>query len=111
MADKGMDARYRIQDELWERIQPLLPPELPKPRGGRPRIDPRKAMEAILHIFRNGCMWGSLPRSMGSPGAVRRRFREWQKAGVFQRMWQAGLLEYDEMRKMVWYGKKWRIPT
>ena len=111
MADKGTDARYRIPDELWERIQPLLPPELPKPGGGRPRIDARKAMEAILHIFRNGCMWGSLPRSMRSPKAVRRRFREWQKAVVFQRMWQAGLLEYDEMRQMVWYGKEWRMPS
>ncbi len=110
MADKGKDARYGIPDELWERIQPLLPPEIPKPRGGRPRIDARKAMEAILHIFRSACMWQSLPHSLGSPSAVRRRFREWQKAGVFQRMWQAGLLTYDEMRKMVWYGKKWRMP-
>jgi transposase len=68
------------------------------------------AMEAILHIFRSGCKWESLPRSMGSSGAVRRRFREWQKAGVFQRMWQAGLLTYDEMREMVWYDKEWRMP-
>ncbi len=110
MADKGMDARYRIPDELWERIHPLLPPELPKPGGGHPRIDQRKAMEAILHIFRNGCMWRSLPRCMGSPSTVRRRFREWQKAGVFQRMWQAGLLTYDEMREMVWHGKEWGMP-
>jgi putative transposase len=110
MADKGTDARYRIPDALWERIQLLLPPEPTKPRGGRPRIDQRKAMEAILYIFRNGCMWQSLPRNMGSPKAIRRRFREWQKAGVFQRMWQADLLTYDEMREMVWYGKEWRMP-
>jgi transposase len=42
---------------------------------------------------------------------VRRRFREWQSAGVFQRMWQAGLLTYDEMRAMVWYGKRWKMPS
>ena len=105
------DETYQIPDSLWEEIRPLLPPELPKPRGGRPRIDQRKAMEAILYIFRNGCMWESLPRSMGSPGAVRRRFQEWQKAGVFQRMWQADLLTYDEMREMVWHGKEWRMPS
>jgi putative transposase len=110
MADKDMDAHYGIPDQLWEGIQPLLPPELPKPGTGRPWIDQRKAMEAILYIFRNGCMWGSLPHSLGSPKALRRRFREWQKAGVFQRMWQAGLLTYDEMREMVWYGKDWRMP-
>ena len=105
------DETYQIPDSLWEEIRPLLPPELPKPRGGRPRIDQRKAMEAILYIFHNGCKWKAFPRSMGSPGAVRRRFREWQKAGVFQRMWQAGLLEYHEMRQMVWHGKEWRMPS
>jgi putative transposase len=101
-----MNEAYRISDDLWEQIKPLLPPELPRPRGGRPRMDSRKAMEAILYIFRSGCKWKSLPRSLGSPGAVRRRFREWQDAGLFQRLWQAGLLEYDEMREMVWYGKR-----
>jgi putative transposase len=101
---------YPIPDALWAQIKPLLPKELPKSRGGRPRIDQRKAMEAILYIFRRGCKWASLPRSMGSAKAVRRRLREWQKAGVFQRMWQAGLLEYDEMREMVWYGKRWKMP-
>ena len=102
---------YRIPDSLWAQIKPLLPSEPPKCSGGHPRIDQRKAMDAILCIFRFGCKWRSLPRDLGSPGAVRRRFREWQEAGVFQRMWQAGILTYDEMREMVWYGRKWRMPS
>jgi putative transposase len=110
MADTNPDKVYQIPDSLWEQIKPLLPTELPNPRGGRPQIDQRRAMEAILYIFRKGCKWTSLPHSMGPPGAARRRFREWQKAGVFQRMWQTELLTYDEMREMVWYGKKWGIP-
>ena len=69
-------------------------------------MDSRKAMEAILYIFRSGCKWKSIPPGLGSPGAVRRRFREWQDAGLFQRLWQAGLLEYEEMRELVWYGKR-----
>ncbi len=110
MADKGTDALYGIPNELWKRIQPLLPPELPKSRKDGPRMDGRRAMEAILYILRHDFRWESLPGSMGSPNTVRLRFREWQKAGVFQRMWQAGLLTYDEMREMVWYGKEWRMP-
>jgi putative transposase len=101
-----MNEAYRISDDLWEQIKPILPPELPRPRGGRPRMDRRKAMEAILYVFRTGCEWKSIPPDLGSPGAVRRRFLEWQDAGLFQRMWQAGLMEYDEMREMVWYGKR-----
>jgi len=110
MADTNPSKVYQIPDSLWAQIKPLLPPELPKPRGGRPQIDQRRAMAAILYIFRKGCKWTSLPRNMGSPKAVRRRFREWQEAGVFQRMWQAGLLTYDEMQEMVWHGKNWRMP-
>lgn len=96
---------YRIPDALWEQIEPLLPPEPPKPKGGRPRMDNRKAMEAILYMLRSGCKWKEIPRSLGAPSTVRRRFREWQELGVFQRMWRAGLLTYDEMRALVWHGK------
>jgi transposase len=33
----------------------------------------------------------------GSASAIHKRFLEWAKAGVFVRLWQAGLAEYDEM--------------
>ena len=100
MADNDVNGSYRISDELWEQIEPLLPPELPKPRGGRPRMDDRKAMEAIFYVFRAGWNWKGLPRSLGASSTVRKRFRGWQKAGLFQRMWRAGLLTYDELRAL-----------
>ncbi|MBM3241433.1 transposase [Candidatus Poribacteria bacterium] len=105
MANQEVNESYRIPDSLWEQIEPLLPPELPRLRGGRPRIDNRKAMEAILYAFRAGCQWNALPRRLGAPSTLRKRFGEWRKAGVFQRMWRAGLLTYEEMRAMVWHGK------
>ena len=106
MTDKNEDEPYRIPDSVWKQIEPLLPPEFSKPRGGRPRINDRKVMEAILCIFRAGWDWKSLPSSLGAPGTVRHRFKEWQNSGVFQRMWLAGLLTHDEMRALVWYGKR-----
>ena len=105
MAESSGDT-YGISDSLWEQIEPLLPPEPPKPKGGRPRMDDRKAMEAILYMLRSGCKWGGIPRSLGAPSTVRRRFREWQELGVFQRMWRAGILNYDELRTLVWHGKR-----
>ena len=105
MASRDEDESYRISDSLWEQIEPLLPPKLPRLSGGRPRMDNRKAMEAILYVFRIGHRWSALPRGLGAPSTVRKRFQEWREAGVFQRMWKSGLLTYDELRAMVWYGK------
>ena len=104
MAESQNEA-YQIPDPLWERIEPLLPPRLPGSRGGRPRMDDRRAMEAILYVFRTDCRWKDIPRSFGASSTVHRRFQEWREAGVFQRMWRAGLLTYDELRTMIWHGK------
>jgi len=106
MSDDNVNGTYRISDALWEQIEPLLPPGLPKPRTGRPRMDDRKAMEAILYVLRTNCAWKALPRSLGAKSTVHDRFQEWLKAGVFQRMWQAGVLTYDELRTLVWRGKR-----
>jgi putative transposase len=105
MADNGTET-YRISDTLWEKIEPLLPPEFPKIRGGRPRMDNRKAMEAIFYVFRTGRKWKAIPRGLGAPSTVQRRFREWREAGVFQRMWRADLITYDELRGFIWHGRK-----
>ena len=106
MAGKDVNGSYQIPDELWEQMKPLLPPEFPRPRGGHPRMDNRRAMEAILYVLRTGFKWNQLPRNMGAITTVRNRFLEWRKAGVFQRLWRAGLLTYDELRASFWYGRK-----
>jgi transposase len=52
---------WRIPDPLWERIEPLLPPRKPHPLGcHRPRVDDRKAMDAIFFVLRTGCQWKAL---------------------------------------------------
>jgi len=109
MLAEDTDKTYRIPDELWERIEPLLPPEIAGSEGGRLRMDDRKAMEAIFYVFRNGCRWKAIPSSFGAPTTIYSRFQEWREAGVFQRMWREGLLEYDELRAMFWYGRRKRM--
>lgn len=93
---------YQIPDELWERIEPLLPPPKPKKKSGRPRMDDRQAMTAIFYVLRTGCQWKALPRSLGAASTVHDRFQEWLEAGVFERLWQAGLSEYDEKVGIDW---------
>ena len=83
-------ARQWLDDELWEQIQPLLPPEPPKPKGGRPRIPDRFCLVGILFILRTGCIWNDLPAELGcgDGSTCWRRFRLWTEAGVWPAIWQ-----------------------
>ncbi len=59
-------AKELVSDELWEIIEPLLPPEPPKPKGGRPRVDNRAALSGIIFVLKSGIPWEMLPQEMGS---------------------------------------------
>ncbi len=98
----GVDSQYRIPDALWERIRPLIPPHVKKTRRGRPRMDDRKAMNAIFYVNGTGCQWKALPHSLGKKSTVHDRFQEWRKAGVFESMWKESLLDYDETKGIEW---------
>lgn len=99
---QAVDDKWRIPDELWDRIEPLLPPKRPKPKGGRPRTADRPAMDAIFYVLRTGCQWKALPRTLGASSTVHDRFQEWQQSKVFERLWKAGLLKYDQLKGLDW---------
>ena len=107
-------ASWELSDSLWERIEPLLPPAKSRYRGrgknrkhigGRPAADRRKVMSGILYVMRTGCQWNAVPEEFGSGKTAHRYFQRWARAGVFLRMWQAGLTEYDELKGVAW---KWQ---
>lgn len=100
--DDPVDPRYLVPDSLWERMKPLIPPEPPKPKGGRPPIEDRKAMNAILYVLRTGIQWKALPRSLGASSTVHDRFQSWRAAGVFERLWIATLKEFDKQVGLDW---------
>lgn len=51
-----VDDGWRIPDPLWDRIVELLPPRPVHPWGcHNPRVDDRKAMDAIFFVLRTGC--------------------------------------------------------
>ena len=79
-----------VSDELWELIAPLLPPERPKPQGGRPRVSDRAALTGILFVLQSGIPWELLPQEMGCGSGVTcwRRLRDWHQAGVWERLHQ-----------------------
>lgn len=99
-ADYGLPPEYLISDELWQAMQQCLPPPKPKLKAGRPRMEDRQAMTAILYVLRTGLQWAALPRSLGAKSTVHDRFQAWITEGVFVRLWQQGLLSLEVMQKL-----------
>ena len=95
---------WRIPDALWERIEPLLPARKPHPLGcHRPRVDDRKAMDAILFVLRTGCQWNALNETqICASSSAHRRFQEWVEADVFVALWEQGRVEYDAVQGIDW---------
>jgi transposase len=93
-----------LSDELWNEIAPLLPPEPPKPKGGRPRISDRQALTGILFVLRSGCPWDALPAELGCGSGVTcwRRLRDWQAAGVWPRRHQRLLDRLGSRGRIDW---------
>lgn len=98
------DDGWRLSDEVWKRIEPLLPAGKEHPLGcHNPRVPDRNAMNAILFVLRTGSQWNSLNGTgICSSSSAYRRFREWADAGVFEAFWRQGLLEYDGIKGIDW---------
>jgi transposase len=97
--------QYRVSGKLWAKIEPLLPKHVNTHRfgGGRPRADDRKCMDAIFFVLRTGCQWNALNATGICPSSTAHdRFQEWQEAGVFLKVWEMGLQEYDELKGLDW---------
>lgn len=95
---------WLVPDELWAEIESLLPPRKAHPLGcHNPRVDDRRAMDAIFFRLRTGCQWNALSATgLCSSSSAHRRFQEWTAAGVFRELWRRGLLEYDALKGIDW---------
>jgi transposase len=93
-----------VSDELWALVAPLLPPEPPKPKGGRPRVSDRAALTGIIFVLKSGIPWEMLPPEMGCGSGVTcwRRLRDWQAAGVWDRLHQTLLDRLGESDQIDW---------
>src|ERR671917_2981177 len=81
-------AKPLVSDDLWAVVAPLLPPEPPKPQGGRPRVPDRACLTGIIFVLKSGIPWELLPQELGCGSGVTcwRRLRDWQRAGVWERL-------------------------
>jgi transposase len=78
---------WRVSDEQWALIEPVLERADPPARKGPPRTDQRAIFDAVIFRLRTGCQWNWLPNEYPDDSTVHRHFQRWVKRGVLDRIW------------------------
>jgi transposase len=93
-----------VPDDLWTIVEPLLPPEPAKPKGGRPRVPDRACLTGIIFVLKTGLPWEYLPQELGCGSGMTcwRRLRDWQDAGVWDRLHQTLLDRLGDADRIDW---------
>jgi len=99
-------AKVLVTDELWAVVEPVLPvAKLRRFRyPGRKPIDNRRALTGILFVLKTGIGWEDLPQEMGCGSGMTcwRRLRDWQAAGVWQRLHEVLLARLQQADQIDW---------
>ncbi len=89
-----------LTDEMWARIEPLLPAV--KGPMGPPFRPHRPVLEGILYRYRTGVPWRDLPAEYGSWQTAHRRHAIWSKDGTWDRVLSGVLAEADAAGDLDW---------
>lgn len=93
---------WRVPDDLWARIEPLIEEFHPKAATGRPRKDMRGVLDALIYQLRTGCQWNALPRCFPSDSTVHEWLSKWAQSGLLVALWSRLASECDELREVDW---------
>jgi transposase len=73
-----------LNDAMWERLEPLLPPV--QGARGRPATPHRPAVEGAIYRYRTGCAWRDVPREFGPWQTVWKRHAKFSRDGTWDRV-------------------------
>lgn len=121
---KPLPTIWRVSDDLWAKIEPVLAELDPPKNKGRPRVDPRRALDGIIYRLRSGVQWNQLPKEFGDDSSVHRTFQRWVERGVLERLWAVLVADCAELGGVDWewqsadaamgkarFGGTWSAPT
>jgi len=99
-------ARKPVSKELWQQLQPLIPTFTPSAKGGARKltVSNEAALNGIMFVLQTGIPWEDLPQSLGYGSGMTcwRRLRDWNDAGVWQKLHQAMLVRLREHDQIDW---------
>ena len=90
-------SRRPVSKELWKELQPPDSCLLSiRPRSHK--VSDEDALKGILFVLQAGITWENLPQSLGRGSGMncRRRLRDWNAAGVWDKLHQAMLVRLRE---------------
>ncbi|MFJ8848748.1 IS5 family transposase [Streptomyces cyaneofuscatus] len=94
-----------VPDDLWQRIEPLLPKRERRFRyPGRKPVPDRQVLCGILFVLHTGIQWEHLPQELGFGSGMTcwRRLRDWSEAGVWQQLHEVLLAELNAAARLDW---------
>ena len=76
-----------MTDLQWNVVGAILPQDPVRPdKRGRPWSDRRQVLNGALWILRTGAPWKDLPRRYGPYQTVHRRYQNWVRSGVMEKV-------------------------
>jgi transposase len=102
---RGESPPWIVPDDLWERIEPLMPVVPRRTRNpGRRRLPDRLCLQGILFVLHTGIQWEFLPQELGFGSGMTcwRRLHDWNKAGVWSRLHEILLAELHCVDALDW---------
>ncbi len=89
-----------LTEEMWARIEPLLPPE--KGAMGRPMRPHREVIEGVIYRLRTGVAWRDLPAEFGPWQTVWKRHYRFSLDGTWDRVLSALQVVADDKGEIDW---------
>ena len=76
-----------LTDEQWKAVSTILPEDpIREDKRGRPWSDRRTVLNGVLWILRTGAPWKDLPSRYGPYQTAHRRFQNWVRSGVIEKI-------------------------
>ena len=92
-------ARTVLCDESWSTVEPFF--DRKKKSRGRPPKDRRLILEGVIWMLRTGSPWRDLPTEFGPFQTVYHCFREWERDGTIENVFNA-LLANGHIDNEIW---------
>jgi len=92
---------WEVPDDLWKKIEGILPEEKTAGSRGRPALPNRQVFNGILFVLRSGCQWKGLKKEwFGASRSVHARFQTWNEAGLWKKIFRVMVNYYDQERRI-----------